>query len=149
MVHRARERVRRDRPRFRASAEQRTRLLRQFLAAARAGSEAELLALFAPSATYTTDGGGKAFAARRVLSGPAQLSRLVVNLWRKTRGEVEHRLAMINGEPGVLTWIDGKPAATLSIDTDGEHIFAIDRVLNPDKLRHFPPLAEAPDDAAA
>jgi RNA polymerase sigma-70 factor (ECF subfamily) len=143
MVSRARERVRQQRPRLPVTAEARRRLLRQFLAAAKAGNEAELLGLFAPDATYVTDGGGKVFAARRILQGAALLARLVVNLWRKTRGVQRHELWTVNGEPAVLTWIDGQPAATLTIETDGSRILAVHRVLNPDKLTRFPPLPQA------
>jgi RNA polymerase sigma-70 factor, ECF subfamily len=141
MVHRARERVRTDRRRFTASDESRRGLLRQFLAAAEAGDQVQLLALFAPQATYMTDGGGKVWAARRVVEGASRIARLVVGVWRKPRGVTVHRLATINGEPGILTWVDGRPWATLSIVTDGARILAVQRVLNPEKLRHFPEIS--------
>lgn len=44
--------------------------------------------------------------------------------------------------------VDGRPAATLSIATDGVRILAVHRVLNPDKLRRFPePAANAGEEA--
>ena len=69
IVHRARERVRSDRQRFRASEEDHRRLIEKFMEAANAGDEATLLSLFAEDATLTSDGGGVVPAARKVVRG--------------------------------------------------------------------------------
>src|SRR3954471_20731960 len=66
-VHRARERVRADRPRFAAPPDAKERLLGRFVAALGNGDKDALLALFAKDITWTSDGGGKVNAARRVL----------------------------------------------------------------------------------
>ncbi|MFL6335467.1 MAG: sigma-70 family RNA polymerase sigma factor [Pyrinomonadaceae bacterium] len=58
VVHRARERVRSERRRFRAGEEEYRGLIEKFTEAARAGDEATLLSLFAEDATLTSDGGG-------------------------------------------------------------------------------------------
>ncbi len=41
----------------------------------------------------------------------------------------------INGEPGLVMYLDGAPLATTSFETDGESITALYTVLNPNKLR--------------
>ena len=136
MVHRARERVRQDRPRHAVTEADRRRLVGQFLAAANAGDQAALLRILAPDAAYVTDGGGKVWALRRVVRGAERIARLLAGVARKRPGWV-HELALVNGEAGYLTYEGGRLVGATAIDTDGERILAILRVLNPDKLHRL------------
>jgi RNA polymerase sigma-70 factor, ECF subfamily len=135
VVHRARERVRGERRRFEASEEAKATLLQQFLAAMEARDEQALLALFAPDATWTADGGGKSAAAPRPIAGAARIARLVIGLrekfWAPNR-TIE--LATVNGETGLCIRDGNRLTAAMSIATDGERIFAVYAVVNPDKL---------------
>jgi RNA polymerase sigma-70 factor (ECF subfamily) len=135
VVHRARERVRGDRKRFETSESAKAAMLGKFLEAMEARNEQALLALFAPDATWTADGGGKTAAAPVPVTGAERLARLVIGLrekfWAANR-VVE--IATINGETGVSIRDGGRLSATMSIDTDGHHIFAVYAVVNPDKL---------------
>ncbi|MGA8261532.1 MAG: hypothetical protein WB783_15065 [Arenicellales bacterium] len=45
----------------------------------------------------------------------------------------------INGEDGLLMYLDGRPVAAMSIDTDGVRILAVYVVRNPDKLEGIDP----------
>jgi RNA polymerase sigma-70 factor (ECF subfamily) len=135
IVSRARERVRRDQPRFEASEEDRLRLMEKFATAIDANDEQTLLALFAEDATLTSDGGGKTPAARNVIRGPERITRLFLAVARKLKGRVTRSLLPINGEPGLVTFIDGRPVSALSFVTDGARIHALYNVLNPDKLK--------------
>jgi len=135
LVHRARERVRRDRPRFPVPADAKERLLDRFLAALAADDEEALLSLVAADVTFTGDGGDKMPSVRRVVRGASRVVRLLLGYERKGRGLVTHRLAWLNGEPTVVTSAGGRVVFTTSFDTDGERILACYRVLNPDKLR--------------
>jgi len=138
IVHRARARLKAPRQRFRATEHARARLLRKFAAAAQARDEGALLRLFAPSATWTADGGGRVNAARNVITGSGRIARLVVALEsRFDRGRAERILGSVNGESGLLTWLDGRLHSACSIATDGEKILAVYNVVNPDKL-HWP-----------
>jgi RNA polymerase sigma-70 factor (ECF subfamily) len=136
MVHRARERVRQDRPRRTVTEADRHRLVRQFLAAAGAGDQAALLRVLAPDAAYVTDGGGKVWALRRVVRGSQRIARLLAGVARKRPGWI-HEPATVNGEAGYLTYEGGRLVGATAIDTDGAQIFAVLRVLNPDKLRRL------------
>ena len=137
MVHRARERVRQGRTRHHATEAARRHLVRQYLDAVNARDQATLLRILAPDAAYITDGGGKAWALRRIVRGAERIARLVVSVARKTPGWV-HAPAPVNGEPGYLTYdADGRLIGATAIDTDGERILAVYRVLNPDKLRRL------------
>jgi RNA polymerase sigma-70 factor, ECF subfamily len=135
MVHRARERVRDDRKRFDVTETTKATLLQQFMAAMEARDEQALISLFAPDATWTADGGGKAGAAPLPIVGADRIARLVLGLrekfWAPNRA-VE--VATINGETGLLIRDGNRLTATMSIATDGQRIFAVYAVVNPDKL---------------
>lgn len=143
MVHRARQRLRDDKVRFRVSAEEQRRLIDQFIAATAAGDADRLLSLLAPDATFVSDGGGKVPAALNVITGDARIVRLTLGIARKFAGRLEHRAEMVNGEPGYLSYRDGALWSATSFVVGPAGIQAIYRVLNPDKLRSVPPRAAA------
>jgi RNA polymerase sigma-70 factor (ECF subfamily) len=145
VVHRARERVRRDQRRFSAGEEERRRLIEKFLAASNAGDEASLLSLFAEDATLTSDGGGVVHAARKVVTGRRRIARLFIVVARKLGGRLTQAILPINGEPGLVTYVDGVPFSATSFETDGSSILALYNVLNPEKLQNIRPLEDAPD----
>lgn len=136
LVHRARARLREHRTRFPVSAENRQQLTERFLAALTSGDQAELLALVAPGATWTSDGGGKVSATRRVVHGAERITRLLLGVERKWPG-LRHVLASLNGEPAVVTYAGEQVVHATSFDTDGERFTAFYRVLNPDKLKNI------------
>lgn len=148
MVHRARERLRDERPRFQASAADQRRLLEQFLAASDARDETRLLSLFAPDATFTSDGGGKVRTALNVIRGADRIARMLVRLASKIEPGTTRRLATVNGASGFVTYRQGAVYSVTTLATDGRRILAAYRILNPDKLRRVPALA-APADAHA
>jgi RNA polymerase sigma-70 factor (ECF subfamily) len=136
VVHRARERVRGDRKRFDVTESVKVDLLQRFMAATEARDEQALLELFAPDATWTADGGGKSAAAPLPIVGNDRIARLVIGLrekfWAPDR---TLEVATVNGEPGLRIRDGNRLTATMSIATDGDRIFAVYAVVNPDKLR--------------
>lgn len=137
MVHRARERVRGGQARFDVPAAVQERLLHRFLDALQTDDQEAMLALFAPDATFTSDGGGKARAARNVVRGADRLARLFLGLQRKSPAGTTREIVRVNGTPALLTRIDGRPYAVFSFATDGERLLAVYSTLNPDKLRRI------------
>jgi RNA polymerase sigma-70 factor (ECF subfamily) len=135
IVHRARERVRGERKRFEASEREKTALLQTFVAAVEARDEQALLALFAPDATWTADGGGKTAASPIPIVGNERIARFVINLRDKFLSP-NHRfeLTTVNDEAALALRDGTRLVATLSISTDSKHIFAVYAVVNPDKL---------------
>jgi len=135
LVHRARERVKGERKRFDTTEQAKADMLNRFLAAMEARDEKTLAALFAPDATWTADGGGKTAAAPVPVAGADRIAKLVIGLrekfWAENR---ELAITNINGEPGLTIRDGGRLTATLSIATDGVHIFNVYAVVNPDKL---------------
>jgi RNA polymerase sigma-70 factor, ECF subfamily len=134
IVHRARQRVRQDRPRFEVSEEARTRLLEQFLGALRSENPSAVLSLFTPDATWTSDGGGKAKAALKVVRGSQLVSRFSLGIWRRYLKDLTYRVVSVNGEAGLVGFKDQRPTWVLTIHTDGVRILAAYSVVNPDKL---------------
>jgi RNA polymerase sigma-70 factor (ECF subfamily) len=135
VVHRARERVRGDRKRFDVTEFVKVDLLQRFMAATEARDEQALLELFAPDATWTADGGGKSAAAPLPIVGNDRIARLVIGLREKFWAPGRTlEAATVNGEPGLRIRDGNRLTATMSIATDGERIFAVYAVVNPDKL---------------
>lgn len=143
IVHRARGRVRSDRRRFEAGEEDRRRLIEKFVEAAGAGDEATLLSLFAEDATLTSDGGGVVPAARKVVAGRRRIARLYLVLARRLGRRLTQAVLPINGEPGLVSFVDGVPLSAMSFETDGRSILALYNVLNPEKLKGLGPPAGA------
>ena len=137
IVHRARQRVRSEKSRFKASDVARRSLINQFMAAAEAGDDVTLLSLFAKDATLTSDGGGVVPAARKVVHGPSRIARLYLLLAKKLGTRLRKEILTINGEPGLVMYLDGAPLATVSFATDGQSITALYTVLNPKKLHRL------------
>ena len=48
-----------------------------------------------------------------------------------------YRMATINGEPGLLRYVDGQLESAQAVVTDGERIVSIYVVRNPDKLANI------------
>lgn len=142
IVHRARQRVRQDRPRFKVSETARSRLLEQFLGALRTENPTALLSIFTPDATWTSDGGGKAKAALKIVRGSELVSRFSLGVWRRYLKDLTYRVVTINGEAGLVGFSEGHPVWVLTIDTNGVRILAAYAVVNPEKLKSIASLED-------
>lgn len=135
MVHRAAERVRLERPpRFAVPPEKHRELLRKFIAAAQSGQRAAIRALLADDVVSLGDGGGKAASVPGGLRGGDRVTNLFWAHALRLGARLEYRMATVNGEPGLLRYVDGRLETVNAIETDGERIVAIYGVRNPDKL---------------
>jgi RNA polymerase sigma-70 factor (ECF subfamily) len=100
-----------------------------------------LLKLLTNDVVLRSDGGGKAVAVPNEVFGADKVGRGVLGgLARLVPDSLVRRLARINGEPGLINYLDGKPHSVLTIDTQDNRISAIYVVTNPDKLKHLPSL---------
>ncbi len=113
----------------------RARLIESYVETVHQRDSERLAALLAPDAIFLSDGGGKTFAARRPVHGPERIARLDTGIARKLKGRYDLRLATVNGRTGLIGYLDDRPFAVTSFDTDGLRILSVMRVLNPDKLR--------------
>jgi RNA polymerase sigma-70 factor (ECF subfamily) len=138
MVHRASERVRQERPRFEVPRDTHRRMLEKFVAAAQSGQRDAIKALLAENAEAIGDGGGKVASFPMPLHGNERIANLYWAQFLRLGDRVSYRIATINGEAGVLRYIDGQlesaQAFVIDFVTGGERIVSIYTVRNPDKL---------------
>lgn len=134
MVHRASERVQQARPRFAVPPAAHRQLVERFMQAARSGERQALKALLADDVALVGDGGGKVPSFMKILRGADRVTNLYWALFRRLGSQVAYRQAWVNGEPGLLRYVDGQLESAQAFDTDGERIRAIYTVRNPDKL---------------
>lgn len=137
MVHRAAERLQQERVRFDVSKEAHRRVVANFMKAAQSGDRDAIQALLASDAELVGDGGGKVPQIAKILRGASRIANLYWANYRRTP-QIVYRLALINGEVGILRYVDGQVESAQAFATDGERIVAIYMVRNPDKLAHIP-----------
>ncbi len=140
IARRARQHVNERKPRFDAASEEATRMLERFLHAATTGDMDGLLSLLADDATLWSDGGGKAGSAVNPIHGADKITRFFLGLLKKAPPGFAVRLASINEQPGVITYVNGRPQSVGAFDVVDGKIHAVRVVVNPDKLRRVPPL---------
>ena len=142
---RARRHMDDGRPRFEADRREREELAARFFDALRDGDVDGLRELLAADVEIVGDGGGKAPAFARSVLGADNVARVLASNFpalAKVDASVEPR--DVNGQPGaILRDRDGKVVGTLTLDALGGRIQTIRSVVNPDKLRHVGPVADA------
>ena len=142
---RARRHMDLGRPRFEADRRAREQLAARFFDALRDGDVDGLRELLAADVQMVGDGGGKAPAFARAVIGADKVAR-VLALNFPVLAQVDARIEPreVNGQPGaILRDRDGKVAGTLTLEVLGGQIQTIRSVVNPDKLRHLGPVADA------
>jgi len=112
----------------------------RFTQAAGAGDVDGLLAVLAEDITLWADGGGKApGAALKPVHGAVGVARFVIGIVRRVvPAEAVVRPAEINGQPGFIAYVAGRPLAALVFDIRGDRIHTIYVMGNPDKLQTLP-----------
>jgi RNA polymerase sigma-70 factor, ECF subfamily len=142
---RARQHMDAGRPRFAADRRERQELADRFFGAFRDGDVEGLRELLAADVSMVGDGGGKAPQFRKPLSGAERVARMLitmVSLLDLVGCVVEPH--EVNGQPGaIFRDRDGKVINTLVLDILGGQVQTIRAVINPDKLGHLGPVADA------
>jgi RNA polymerase sigma-70 factor (TIGR02957 family) len=147
LASRARRHVKDGRPRFDPSAEQRGELAAGFLAAAKEGDFAKLESFLAEDVALHGDGGGLAPAIKHPVFGRERVAQLLGNWMRlgfEKIGGVELRPSTFNGQPGAeYLDADGKLIGVMALDIADGKVQAIRSIVNPEKLGHLGPVADA------
>jgi RNA polymerase sigma-70 factor, ECF subfamily len=146
LAARARAHMAEGRPRFEADRAARQELANRFFEAITEGDVDGLRLLLAADAVMVGDGGGKApLWSRSGIVGAERVARLVAAMmpwFFEIGGSLERR--DVNGQPGaILRDRDGRVLNTWSLDVIDGRIQTIRTVLNPDKLGHLGPVADA------
>jgi RNA polymerase sigma-70 factor (ECF subfamily) len=134
MVSRAQARVREERVRFQVSRDEHRAVLASFMQAASRGDRAAMKALLAGDAQLVADGGGKVRSFMKILCGAGRVAGVYWSVEHAYPGRVLYRQALVNGEPGLLRYVDGVLESAQSFVIDGGRILAAYIVRNPDKL---------------
>lgn len=138
LVHRAQERVRREQPRYAIPKDTHRDLLGKFMLAAGSGDRTAMKALMADDVQLVADGGGKVNSFLHVLHGKGRVAGIYWALEHQFPGQVEYRMARINGAPGLLRYVGGKLESAQSFGMVDDRISAVYIVRNPDKMLAIP-----------
>ncbi|MFA9216891.1 MAG: RNA polymerase sigma-70 factor [Sphingomonadaceae bacterium] len=138
MVHRAQQRVQQERPRFAVPKDAHRALLGRFMQAAASGDRAAMKAMMADDVQMVADGGGKVSSFLHILHGAGRVAGMFWTLEHQHPGQVVYRMATINGEAGLLRYIDGKIESAQAFIVDDGLIVAAFILRNPDKLTGVP-----------
>ena len=142
---RARRHMDAGRPRFEADRREREELAERFFDAFREGDVDGLRELLAADVHMVGDGGGKAPQWARGIIGAENVARVLAAIFPpfvRIGGVAEPH--EVNGQPGaIFRDRDGKVVNTWTLDILDGRIQTIRSVINPDKLGHVGPVANA------
>lgn len=134
LVSRAKTQVSEDRPRYVVPRETHLRLLRTFARALTSGDFDALKSLLAESAELIGDGGGKVISFPGPLVGGRRIAQLFFATELRFKRRQHVALANMNGQWGLLRYVDGALESAQAYETDGHRIVRIYVQRNPDKL---------------
>ena len=103
-----------------------------FFAAARAGDFAGLVAVLDPNVVLRADFGGKRPGASRVIRGVAAVAENA----RPLPGAQLHPV-LVNGTPGVIIVVRGRPFAIMGFTVAGGRIVEIDAIADPERVHRI------------
>ena len=145
LASRARRLVEDGRPRFDVDRREREELAGRFFDAMTVGDVDALRELLAADVEVYGDGGGNAPQWMRVIVGADNVSRMFAGLGRRFAGsglQVERH--EVNGQPGaILRDADDRVINVLTLDVLDGQVQVVRSVINPDKLHHLGPVADA------
>ena len=145
LLVRARRHMQAQRPRFEADRQERQELATRFFDALKDGDVGSLRNLLAADVQLVGDGGGKAPQLAKAVSGTENVARLLASVFPlMARIDVTFEPHEINGQPGaIFRDRDGKVLHILAIEVLDGQVQTIRSVINPDKLGHLGPVADA------
>ena len=126
--------MRDERPRYAVSPDAHHRLLRSFADASLRGDFNSLKSMLADDAALISDGGGKVPSFGQPLLGGQRIAQLYLAVHLRHPGRLRIELALVNGEWGLLRFVDGMLESVQTFETDGTRITRIQAQRNPDKL---------------
>jgi len=137
VAHRAREHVQARRQRFTpVDPAQNARIAAEFMAAAAGGDVQTVMSMLAPDVVWTSDGGGKASAARRPVIGADKVARAIVGIVGRGMQlpDVRAEMAICNAAPAVVLYAGDRLEGIFTIEIVDGKISNFYAMRNPDKL---------------
>jgi len=137
MFSRAKKHILAHRPRFAPSPDKHQQILASFMQAISDGNLTGLVSLLSADVTAYSDGGGKAQAFMRPVTGQTAVARLMMGLMKNSlASSATVEVAFINGQLGVILRSEALGDTVMTIGIEGETVSAIYFTRNPDKLGH-------------
>ncbi|MEV4356340.1 RNA polymerase sigma-70 factor [Nonomuraea sp. NPDC049625] len=153
LARRARDHVRERRPRFDVDRQERRRITERFISASAEGDLDGLIELFASEVTMVSDGGGKARAALRVITGadnvsrwllsintPANIAAFMASIGMAGISDLSIGLATMNNAPAMVISAGGRVITVASLLISDGKIDTIYLIANPEKIAHLEPV---------
>ena len=134
LVHRAKDAVASQRPRFSASPQQQAVLTERFLQACGGGDLNALLDVLTEEVVLLSDGGNKARAAKQPIYGRDKVARFLLAIINDAPDDLSVEVHSINATPGILLRAGGHPFAVATLDCLPDAITGVHIVVNPEKL---------------
>src|SRR5579863_5285028 len=126
IMRRARQHLAERHHHYNVSSQRREQLTFQFIQACTEGNMQGLLALLADDVVMHSDGGGKVRAALYPIYGPDKVARGWLGIFRKAPTNITSSLALVNGQPGIVSYLDGIPYAVVTLWIVKDHIQELD-----------------------
>ncbi|GAA1620384.1 RNA polymerase sigma-70 factor [Nonomuraea maheshkhaliensis] len=153
LARRARDHVRDKQPRFEVDQEERRRITERFIRAATDGDVEGLIALLSDQVNIISDGGGKAKAALRVITGsdnvsrylmsissPANIARFMTSIGMSDVHDLSFGVAMLNNAPSLTVSAGGRVVTVMTLLVVDGRIETIYLIANPEKTAHLQPV---------
>lgn len=134
IVSRARKRVRDQRPRVQVTEAAHRSVIERFATAIQTQDKTALLQLVAENASWTSDGGGKARAALKVIHGRELVVRFALGVLGRHMDRLAFEPTSVNGEPALAIRLHATLISVVTVRTDGAQVLDVYTVLNPSKL---------------
>jgi RNA polymerase sigma-70 factor (ECF subfamily) len=123
--------------RFEVDDAQHQKVFEQFLEALANADVGAIKQVLAEDAISYSDGGGKALAALRPISGQDKVTRLIMGMLKKQAFNIDMHLCTINTLPGMILYNGHQAINALSTEIFEGKIRTIYMTRNPDKLQHL------------
>lgn len=139
-LHRAKEKLQKDKKRFEADTRRHRELLDAFIAASLSQDQEKLISMLKEDICLYSDGGGKASAATQPLSGREVISRFILGLFKKIPVPAPlYSFPIVNGLPALALFdaITSEPVTCICFEHDEEGINNFYFIRNPDKLKNI------------
>ncbi|MER6572090.1 RNA polymerase sigma factor SigJ [Streptomyces sp. NPDC001093] len=134
IAHRARGHVHARRRRFEPGSAATGEIVERILRSAAGGDVQALMDVLAPDVVVISDGGGKAVAARRAVTGPEDVARFVLGVYRTGAAAARVEPARYNGMPAARFLTGGALDRLVAFEIRDGRITGLYGIRNPDKL---------------